>query len=112
MTTIFEAPAAAKPAHQRISAEAFWDRFTNAEGVDYEVAAWGDPAATAAKQKDAAKLRIFRRTVTDNGFVVLGKAKVQSFLTSLESPMNGVTILAAGRAAAIYSAAITDDEAF
>ena len=112
MGIIFEAPAAAKPAHNRISADAFWDRFTNAEVVDYEVAAWGDPAATSAKQKDAAKLRLFRSTAAFNGYVVLGKSKVQSFLTSLESPMNGTTILAAGRAAAIYSAPITDDEAF
>ena len=112
MTTIFEAAPADKPEHRFIKAEAFWDRFTASETVDYEVAAWGDPAATAGKQKDAAKLRIFRNTVNANGFVQLGKAKVHTFLTGLESPMNGVTILAAGRAAEIYGASITDDEAF
>ena len=109
--SIFEAPAAAKPANRHITTEAFWDRFTTAENVDFEVACQHNAAASAALQKDAAKLRIFRRTADVNGFVVLGKNKVQSFLTSLESAQNGVTILAAGRAAAIFNAPITDDEA-
>jgi hypothetical protein len=112
MSIIFEAPNKARPGFSRITAEAFWDRFTSAELVDYEVAAWGDPAATVAKQKDAAKLRIFRNTVNTNGFVILGKSKVQATLLSLESPQNGTTVLAAGRAGEIYSAAITADEAY
>jgi len=109
---IVEAPPASRPAHRKISSEAFWDRFTTAEGVDFEVACQHNPAASANNQKDAAKLRIFRRTVGENGFVELGKNKVHTFLTSLESAQNGTTVLAAGRAAAIYGATISDDEAY
>lgn len=112
MTIIVEAPTAARPANRRISSESFWERFSSAEEVNFEVACQHNPAATLANQKDAAKLRIFSRTVAANGFVLLGKSKVQSFLASLESAQNGMTILAAGRAAEIYSTAITDDEAY
>lgn len=89
----------------RIKTEAFWDRFTNAELVDYDVAMQHDPSASNAQQKAAARLRIFRREASDAGFVNLTKNRVVSFVQGLEGG-----VLQAGRAATILSAAITDDE--
>ena len=94
-----------KPAVHNISTAAFWDRFTNAELVDYDVAMQHDPSASNAQQKAAARLRIFRREASDAGFVNLTKNRVVSFVQRLEGG-----VLQAGRAAAILGAAITDDE--
>jgi hypothetical protein len=90
----------------RISTAAFWDRFTNAEMVDYDVAMQHDPSATNAAQKAAARLRIFRREASDAGFVNLSKPRVVSFVQGLEG-----SVLLAGRAATILTTPITDDEA-
>ena len=96
-----------KPATLRalIATPAFWDRFTNAELVDYDVAMQHDPSASNAQQKAAARLRIFRREASDAGFVNLAKNRVVAFVQGLEGG-----VLQAGRAATILSAAITDDE--
>ena len=98
--------------YKRISAEAFWERFTNAELVDYEVAMQHDPATSNANKKDAAKMRIFREDTNQTGYRNLTKNKVSSFVTGLESPMNGVTVLAAGRASVILTTVISEEEAF
>jgi len=90
----------------RISTAAFWDRFTNAELVDYDVAMQHDPAASNAAQKAAARLRIFRREASDAGAVNLSKQRVVNFVQGLEGG-----VLQAGRAATILGAPITDDEA-
>jgi hypothetical protein len=104
--------AATKPVAELITVEAFWDRFTQAETLNYEVAKQHNAAATLALQKDAGKLRIFQDTAYALGYVKLGKNKVQNFVTSLESSQNGIVILAAGRAAAILNAPIIDDEEY
>lgn len=98
--------AAPSETRTRIKTPAFWDRFTNAELVDYEVAMQHDPAASNAQQKAAARLRIFRREASDSGFVSLTKNRVAAFVQGLEG-----AVLQAGRASAILGAAITDDEA-
>ena len=90
----------------RIQTSAFWDRFTNAELVDYDVAMQHDPSASNAQQKAAARLRIFRREASDAGVVNLTKSRVVSFVQGLEGG-----VLQAGRAATILGAPITDDEA-
>lgn len=94
-----------KPAFRDIKTPAFWDRFTNAELVDYDVAMQHDPSASNAQQKAAARLRIFQREASDAGVVNLTKSRVVSFVQGLEGG-----VLQAGRAAAILGAAITDDE--
>ena len=88
-----------------ISTTGFWDRFTNAELVDYDVAMQHDASATVAAKRAAARLRIFRREASDAGRLRLGRQKVADFVASLEG-----SVLAAGRAAAILGP-ITDDEA-
>ena len=108
MTTIFEAPAAAHPGYRLIRAEAFWERFTSAELVDYDVAMQHDPAASSAQKKDAAKLRIFREDTNQSGYRKLTANKVTNVVTGLETS----GILVAGRATVILTTAITADEAF
>lgn len=90
----------------RIKTPDFWDRFTNGELVDYDVAMQHDAAASNAAQKAAARLRIFRREASDAGFVNLSKPRVAAFVQGLEG-----SVLQAGRAAVILTAPITDDEA-
>ena len=97
--------AAPSETRSSIKTPAFWDRFTNAELVDYDVAMQHDPSASNAQQKAAARLRIFRREASDAGFVNLAKNRVGAFVQGLEGG-----VLQAGRAATILSAAITDDE--
>lgn len=101
----FTAPVA--KAHGKITAEAFWDRFTNAEMVSYDVAMQHDHAATNAAQRAAARLRIFQRDTDTAGFRRLSATKVRTFVTSLEG-----SVLAAGRAAVILDTPITADEAY
>ena len=98
--------AAPSETRSRIKTPAFWDRFTNAELVDYDVAMQHDPSATNAAQKAAARLRIFRREASDAGSVNLAKNRVVTFVQGLEGG-----VLQAGRAASILGAPITDDEA-
>lgn len=90
-----------------IAAPAFWDRFTSEEMVSYDVSMQHDPLATNAAQRAAARLRIFRREASDAGRIKLGRQKVIDFVSSLE--VSGV--LAAGRAAAILTTPISEDEA-
>lgn len=103
---IFEAARATTPAATRIRTEAFWDRFTNAELVAYDVAMQHDPAATTAAKKDAAKLRIFQRDADAVGYRDLSKNKTRDLVTNLEA--SGV--IGVGRAAQILDAPITDAE--
>lgn len=99
---VFEGGQSSVPAREEIKASAFWDRFTNAELVSYDVAMQHDPAATAGAQRAAARLRIFRREVSDAGRLNLSRQKVSDFLASLES----AGVIAPGRASAILSAPI------
>jgi hypothetical protein len=105
-------PEPAPTVYKFIKAEYFWERFTNAELVDYEVAMQHDPAASNNNKKDAAKLRIFRADTNQSGYRNIEKNKVTSFVTGLESAMNGVTVLAAGRANTILTTPITAEEAY
>jgi hypothetical protein len=91
----------------RITAEAFWERFTSAELVDFDVAMQHDSAATNQAKKDAAKLRIFKADTDASGFRNLTKTKVRNFVLGLP-----LSILAAGRATIILDTPITEDEAF
>jgi len=101
----FAAPV--DPVYTKISTEAFWERFTNAELVDYNVAIQHDPAATNNAKKAAAKLRIFKADADASGYRKLSANKVSSFVTGLEG-----TVLVAGRAAVILTTPITIDEAY
>ena len=103
---VFSAPP--EPVRELITTEAFWDRFTQGEMVDYDVAMQHDPAASNNAKKDAAKLRIFRRDTGEAGYRNLTKAKVRSFVQALET----AGILAAGRAAVILDTPVTADEAY
>jgi hypothetical protein len=105
---IFENPPAAPKANSLIRTEAFWDRFTSAELVDYDVAMQHDPASSNAAKKDAAKLRIFKEDAGFSGYRKMSSNKVTSFVTGLETS----GILAAGRATMILTAPVTQDEAF
>jgi hypothetical protein len=98
--------------YNRITAEAFWERFSPAELVDYEIAMQHDPTATKPHQKDAAKLRLFQKDTNSTGFRKLLSNKVVNFVKSLEIPQNTVTILAADRADIITGTKITDSEAY
>jgi len=93
--------------YRKIRTEAFWERFTNAELVDYDVAMQHDPAAANNAKKAAAKLRIFKADAGDSGYRKLAAQKVIDFVTGLEG-----TVLVAGRAAAILTPPITVDEAY
>ena len=101
----FAAPV--DPVYTKIRTEAFWERFTNSELVDFDVAMQHDPAATNAAKKAAAKLRIFKADADAAGYRRLTANKVSSFVTDLEG-----TVLVAGRAAVILTTPITIDEAY
>lgn len=103
--TKFAPPAAV--VHTKIRTEAFWERFTQAELVDYDVAMQHNPADTNAAKKAAAKLRLFKADADQTGYRKLTATKVISFVTGLEP-----AILVAGRAAVILTTPITDDEAY
>lgn len=96
-----------KPAVHNISTAAFWDRFTNGELVDYDVAMQHDPAASNAAKRQSAKLRIFKAELSDAGSCRLTRQKVVDFVTALE-PLG---VLPAGRATVILTTPITADEA-
>jgi hypothetical protein len=94
------------PPYNRIRTEAFWDRFTQAELVDYDVASQHEPSASAAAKKTSAKLRLFRRDADVTGFRNLQLAKTRAFVTGLEG-----TVLVAGRAAVILDTVVSKVEA-
>jgi len=94
--------------YKLIKTTAFWDRFSNGELVDYDVAMQHDPSASSNAKKSAAKLRIFRQSASDDGFVKLGSSKTVTFVADLET--SGV--IAAGRAVQITGTPITPDEAY
>ena len=100
--------------YTNIDTEAFWERFTQAELVAYDVAMQHDPAAGNPAKKAAAKLRIFRRDASDAGYRNLTKPKVRTFVQELEAASDtmGGTILAVGRATVILDTPITVDEAY
>lgn len=100
-------PPAGPDVYTHLLASAFWERFTNAELVDYDVAMQHDPAASVQAKRAAARLRIFRRETSDSGSIRIGAQKITAFVTGLEA----LGVLGAGRAAAILSAPITDEEA-
>lgn len=103
--TTFSPPAAVS--YKLITTEAFWERFTAAELVDYDVAMQHDPAGTTAAKKAAAKLRIFQRDADASGYRKLAATKVINVVMGLEG-----TVLVAGRAAVILTTPITAAEAF
>lgn len=94
--------------YKLIKTSAFWDRFSNNELVDYDVAMQHDPAASSNAKKSAAKLRLFRRATSDDGFVKLAANKTVTFVADLET----AGILAVGRAVQITGTPITPDEAY
>ena len=100
-------PAPAVPVWKLITFEAFWDRFTNAERINYDIASQHNPAATNAQQKAAAKLRLFVQDGIAKGYYKLSANKVRNFVQGLETD----GILVAGRAAQILDAPITIEEA-
>jgi len=103
----------APPQRLKISAEAFWERFTNAEFVLLDVACQHEQGMTDQQKKDAAKNRIFRDDTNNSGYRNLGKSKVRNFVLGLESTtVLGSSVLAAGRAAVILDTTITEEEAY
>jgi hypothetical protein len=103
--TVFAAPVA--PVYKKIRTEAFWERFTNNELVDIDVAMQHNPADTNNAKKAAAKLRIFKADADASGYRKLDANKVTSFVQGLEP-----ALIAAGRAATILNTPITADEAY
>lgn len=103
--TVFAAPVAV--VYKKIRTEAFWERFTSGELVDYDVAMQHNPADSANAKKAAARLRIFKADADASGYRKLDQSKVTSFVQGLEP-----AILAAGRAAVILTTPITKDEAY
>lgn len=97
----------AAPVYTRIRTEAFWERFTNAELIDYDVAMQHNPADTNNAKKAAAKLRVFQRDADAAGYRDLTKPKVRTFVTGLEGG-----VLVVGRATIILDTPITKSEAY
>ena len=95
------------PTYALIRTEAFWERFTNAELLSYDVAMQHDPAATLQAKRDAARLRIFKADAQQTGFRRLAAAKVVTLVNSLE-PL----VIDVGRAAVILNTPITAAEAY
>ena len=96
-----------QPANTRITSEAFWDRFTNAELVAFEVACQDIPTDTAANRNRQAKLRIFRREVDKDGFFDFTNAKRTNKVSGL---LVTEGILTADRATAILTDPIQPGE--
>ena len=96
-----------QPATTKIRSDAFWDRFTAAELVAYEVACQHNPADTPTNQNRSAKLRIFRRDVDRFEAVDLSSAKVQNKMNGL---MVTELILTAPRATQILTDPIQASE--
>lgn len=69
--------------YTKITAEAFWDRFKNAELVDLDIASQYRPLDSNALQKAAAKRRIYRIDVQEKGFTKLTSNKTTSFIADL-----------------------------
>lgn len=103
--SVFSAPVIV---YKKIRADAFWERFSNAELVAYDVAMQHDPAASNSAKNAAAKLRIFQRDTDTSGYRKLTANKVVNAVNDLEA----AGILASGRAAAILTTPITADEAY
>ena len=97
----------APPIYRRITTAAFWDRFTTAELVDYDVAMQHDPAATTQAKKAAARLRVFRREASDAGNLRITAPRLVNFVADLVT----ASIIAAPRQADIL-APVTAAEAW
>jgi hypothetical protein len=91
----------------RLSAAAFWDRFTNAELVDFDIAMQHNPADTNAAKKAAARLRVWQRRTDVSGYVKIGSQRTLDFVNSL---VPGV--IASARATEILTTPIAVDEAY
>lgn len=107
--TNFTAPAdVVVPAavYRVMTAEAFWDRWTQSDRLNFDVASQHNPADTNAQKREAAKLRLFKQDIGDAGRVNPSKNKIRNFVIALEG-----TVLTAGQAAIILDTPITQAEA-
>lgn len=95
------------PPFNRMRTDAFWDRFTNGELVDFDVAMQHNPADSANAKKAAARLRVWQRRADIKGYVRLGSQRTQDFVNSL---VPGV--LTAARATAILTTTIVVGEVY
>lgn len=90
-----------------IRAEALWDRFTNAQLVDIDVAMQHDPAGTNAAKKAAARLRIFKADTNAAGSINLKKARAKNWFDELVAQ----AVLTQPQADAIRTAPVDPSEA-
>jgi hypothetical protein len=93
-------------ARSKITKFAFRSRFTQAEKAAIEMASIDDPSAAPALRLLAAGLRANMADTRDAQFINLARSDTRAGVQQLES----VGILAAGRAAVILDAPITDEE--
>lgn len=96
-----------EPPYTQIRTEKFWDRFTNGELVDYDVAMQHQPADNANAKKAAAKLRVFQRQKDIRGFVKPAAQKTIDLVNSLVP-----AVLTSARATEILTTPITANEAY
>jgi hypothetical protein len=96
------------PSHV-MKSSAFWERFTQAELVAYEVACQHNPADAAPNQSRSAKLRIFRRDVDADKFFDVLQAKRANKVTGL---LVTEAILTAPRATSILTDPLASDEVY
>lgn len=99
----------AQPANTKMTSEAWWNRFTSAELVAFEVACQHNPADTLVNQQRAAKLRIYRRDIDHDGYFDVTATKRINKTTGL---LVTEGILSAANAAAYLANPITADEAY
>lgn len=85
---------------------ALFARMTQPEEVNLLLALWINPNDTVANRRTSAALQVRKAAILVQPHVKLTAPKIVNFFNDLE--LNGV--LAAGRATAILSAPITDDE--
>lgn len=94
------------PTNQRINPYALFARLTQAEEVSLELALWINPNDTIAARRTSAQLKVRKAAILGMSTVKLTMQKVVNYFNDLET--SGV--LAAGRAAQILSAPVTDAE--
>lgn len=99
-------PAPEPGADYRITRLAFRNRFLPAEKVTLELASLDNPAGPLLARQQAAALRAYLADVAAATFVDLSRADTRAGVQYLET----VTLIAAGRAAAILDAPIQAEE--
>lgn len=88
---------------RKITPLAFFNRFTQVEQLNIELASLDNPSATAEQRQQAAMLRIYVRNVNVATYVDLDRADTQNGVNTLEA----MGIIGVGRANEILTAPVT-----